>query len=295
MSDSFALWLELAGRRPLLSEQEVTLHTRTIQSWLAGDVPQRIGKRSMDRMIESNLRLVIMVFRRKFSFISTYDRRAQDVLQDGALGLRHALLKFDPARGYKFSTYAYNWIYKYMDDSVRSAKLIRLSADCQSTVMSARRRIASYTAEHGKPPTIKWIAESLNRQPSTVKFYLDCDQTMGNVASLNNKCSGDDDKSEVIVLLEAEPEYDLEADSQGEKLNQVLQIIMSGAGLTDIEKHLISGRFLNNNGPQTWSSLERETGVKQRSAPLMVQKALKRVAKTAERYNLDIEQMLSAV
>ena len=295
MSDSFAAWLHQAGRRPLLTHQEVMIHARSVQGWLAGDIPERIGQRSMNRLIECNMRLVVNVFRRKFSYINTTDRRALDLLQDGVLGLRHAITKFDPARGYRFSTYAVNWIYKYMDDSVRGSRMVRLSADCQSLAMSARRKSAAYMAEHGKPPSYEWLAEALNKPVKTVKTYLEAHDQMGSVCSLNKAIHDPSiDELELMNIIPSPEPYDMAADRQGEKLNQVLQIIMSGSGLTDREKELIAGRFLNSNGPDSWSSLEKETGVNQRNAPAMVKRALARCTKTAEKYGLDLEDILSA-
>lgn len=292
MTDTFASWLNAAGRRPLLSEAEVLTHCRAIQGWLAGDIPERIGRRSLNRMIECNLRLVVNVYRRKFAYIGSHDKRALDALQEGALGLRHAITKFDPARGYKFSTYAVNWIYKYMDDGIRLARPVRLSADCQCVVITAKKLTAQYVSKHGRAPSKDWLASQIKSKPvDTVKFYLDRYEKFGQLASLD-KSTNDEDSTSFAEMIPARDSYDMELDKRSETLDQVLQVIMSGAGLSDVEKELVYGRFLNANGPTAWTTLERETGINARNAPVAVERCLKRCAATAKKYNLDLSEIL---
>lgn len=114
MSDILGDYLKTIGRIPLLSDEEELHHGRLIRCWLDQAEPPRVverrGRRALERMVNANLRLVVSV-------VSKYRRRIRgscidmmDLIQAGNLGLIRAVEKFDPARGYRFSTYGYWWI-----------------------------------------------------------------------------------------------------------------------------------------------------------------------------------------
>jgi RNA polymerase sigma factor (sigma-70 family) len=122
--DSIQRWVEGANRYPLLSAAQ-ELHLATlVRTWLdaTDPTPQQIraGRRAKERLINGNLRLVV---KRAFSFrriISVRGGDLSDAMQESCLGLNRAAELFDPARGYKFSTYACLWI----DQAVRRYLLI---------------------------------------------------------------------------------------------------------------------------------------------------------------------------
>ena len=116
MASDLAPYLNMIGRVPLLTpSEEIILGTavREWQDWLGGpnEAPPRVkrrGLRARDRMMEANLRLVVHIAKK-------YAGRLQgmellDLIQEGTIGLVRGAEKFDPARGYKFSTFAYWWI-----------------------------------------------------------------------------------------------------------------------------------------------------------------------------------------
>lgn len=114
MSDILGDYLKTIGRIPLLSDEEELHHGRFIRTWLDQSQPskgaERQGRRALERMVNANLRLVVSV-------VSKYRRRIRgnsidmmDLIQAGNLGLIRAAEKFDPSRGYRFSTYGYWWI-----------------------------------------------------------------------------------------------------------------------------------------------------------------------------------------
>ena len=112
-------WLENAARFPLLTaSQEIQLGNQ-IRAWLDSDNPDpktvRRGQRARTRMIQCNLRLITAVAKKYTTRIQTNPSVShEDLLQEGSLGLARAAEKFDPATGYKFSTYAYWWIRQSM-------------------------------------------------------------------------------------------------------------------------------------------------------------------------------------
>ena len=121
MADATQRWLNAAGRQPLLTAAG-ELHLGTmVRAWQdhpdgADGAPPgviRRGRRARDRLVASNLRLVAHVLgKQRPKLASIADDDLQDLLQAGAQGLTRAAEKYDPARGYRFTTYAYWWIWQ---------------------------------------------------------------------------------------------------------------------------------------------------------------------------------------
>ena len=135
-------WLDAAGRQPLLSaaaELHLGALVRQWQDWepTAAEAPpavRRRGLRARDRMVASNLRLVAHV-------VDRYPRPPQlsfeDALQAGAVGVVRAAELFDPARGYKFSTFAYWWIRQALTHELDRSSTIRLPSNVASAMRGA--------------------------------------------------------------------------------------------------------------------------------------------------------------
>ena len=134
MADSVGAWLAAAGRVPLLTAaEEVHLGAmvREWQDWPGGPdaapAPvQRRGRRSRDRMIQANLRLVMNVAKRYHRAIERRRLAPEDALQEGTLGLMRGAELFDPAKGYKFSTYGYWWVRQAITRWLSSSDTIRV-------------------------------------------------------------------------------------------------------------------------------------------------------------------------
>jgi len=149
-------WHDQAGRRPLLTPAEEILLGTQVRAWLdhAEPVPAAVvrrGMRARDRFVTANLRLVINVADRYRSVPAQY---TDDLIQAGNLGLMRAVEKFDPTRGYKFSTYAYWWIrqgiHSFLEHHSRSIRLP-----------------TTHAAQYTKLQTaILDLSERLNRRPS---------------------------------------------------------------------------------------------------------------------------------
>jgi RNA polymerase sigma factor (sigma-70 family) len=142
MSSAVQLWLDAAGRHPLLTPAEEIHLSTMVQRGMNPDATpgqQRAGRRARERMINANLRLVAANCRSYLPRIAKQSALAQeDLLQEGVLGLNRAVDKFDPERGFKFSTYATWWIRQSMARviEVHGNGAIRLPI---SAVVMARR------------------------------------------------------------------------------------------------------------------------------------------------------------
>jgi len=145
-------WLAGAGRYPLLTASlEITLGN-AVRAWQdhpdgPAAAPPRIrraGLRARERLVCSNLRLVASACRGWFHRAQSVGLEREDVLQIGAVGLQRAAEKFDPARGYKFSTYATLWITQGVRRVCVEGGLIR--TPCRSETASAATRAAAERA-----------------------------------------------------------------------------------------------------------------------------------------------------
>jgi RNA polymerase sigma factor (sigma-70 family) len=126
--------MNAAGRYPLLTPAE-ELHlgamVQTWQQWPGGPdaapaAVRRRGLRARDRMVTANLRLVVAVARKYQRYAAVRSVEFEDLLQAGAIGLQRGIEKFDPAKGYKLSTYAYWWIRQALPRAIWAGGAIRL-------------------------------------------------------------------------------------------------------------------------------------------------------------------------
>ena len=153
MTDCLGDYLKTIGRIPLLRDEEEIQYGRMIRDWLDQDVSttqiERLGRRAKERMINGNLRLVVSIVKQYSRRISGNSIDMMDLIQAGNLGLIRAVEKYDPARGYRFSTYGYWWIKqsitRFINESDRiirvpqsllalTIKNNQLQADCKETL-----------------------------------------------------------------------------------------------------------------------------------------------------------------
>ena len=164
-------WLNAAGRIPMLTPAE-ELHlgalVRRWQDWepTPAEAPpavSRRGLRARNRMVAANLRLVAMVVDR---FPRPPHVALEDALQAGSLGLIRAAEKFDPQRGYKFSTYSYLWIRQALTCEIDKSGTIRTPANVNATMRGTR--YGSTTPEQLERAALVWHGcISLDAPPPT--------------------------------------------------------------------------------------------------------------------------------
>ena len=158
--DSVRLYLREIGKIPLLSaEEEMDLARRIIE----GD------KKAKDKMAEANMRLVVSIAKR-------YSGRGLDFLdliQEGNTGLLRAVEKFDPDKGFKFSTYATWWIRQAITRAIADqARTIRIPVHMVETINKLVREQRNLLQELGQDPTPEQIAERMDMTPDKVREIL---------------------------------------------------------------------------------------------------------------------------
>jgi RNA polymerase nonessential primary-like sigma factor len=224
--DSLRSYLRDIGRVPLLShEQEITLG-RQVQELMVieelreeltlrsgGESPSeellaaeagltppllrrriQAGRRAKERMVAANLRLVVSVAKK-------YTKRNMellDLIQEGTIGLVRGVEKFDPTRGYKFSTYAYWWIRQGITRAIaEKSRTIRLPIHITETLNKLKKGQRELSQELGRTPTITELAEAVELPEEEVKDLL-CRARQP--VSLETKV-GDGEDTELLDLL----------------------------------------------------------------------------------------------
>ena len=180
-------WLDTIGRVPLLTPaEEIELGT-TIQRWQQHPPPcppgiRRRGMRARDRFVTANLRLAVSYVARRCNRLAKAHGGSEDLVQAANMGLITAAERFDPARGYRFSTYAYWWIRQAVNRWVdQHSRMVSIpGSHCQHLAKTAAitRRIER---ERGRLPTHQELATELGVSLRVLEQVLENGRPIGSL------------------------------------------------------------------------------------------------------------------
>ncbi|MEH6813505.1 MAG: RNA polymerase sigma factor RpoS [Motiliproteus sp.] len=267
--DATQLYLNEIGFSPLLSAEEEVYFSRRA---LKGDEASR------KRMIESNLRLVVKIARRYINRGLTL----LDLIEEGNLGLIRAVEKFDPERGFRFSTYATWWIRQTIERAIMNqTRTIRLPIHVVKELNVYLRAARALAQKLDHEPTCEEIAEMLDKPVENVKKMLGLNER---VSSVDTPVGKDSDKSllETIPDTEAsDPEAWLQNTNLIGRLDEWLDTLP--------EKHseVLARRFgLRGYEMSTLEQVGHEIGLTRERVRQIQVEALKRLREIVENNGL---------
>ncbi|HEX6462414.1 MAG TPA: RNA polymerase sigma factor RpoD [Candidatus Saccharimonadales bacterium] len=261
--DSVRLYLREIGKIPLLTpEEELELAYKVV----SGD------KDAKDKMAEANMRLVVSIAKR-------YSGRGLDFLdliQEGNTGLLRAVEKFDPDKGFKFSTYATWWIRQAITRAIADqARTIRIPVHMVETINKLLRTQRRLTQELNREPTNEEIAEAMEMDVDKVEYVMKIKQ---DITSLDASVGNDDEDSVLGDFIEDEDAASPEDSASTQLLKQQLWAILNT--LNDRERKIIILRFgLEDGRPRTLEEVGQIFGVTRERIRQIEAKTLAKVRK----------------
>jgi RNA polymerase nonessential primary-like sigma factor len=274
--DATQLYLGEIGFSPLLSAEEEVYFSRRA---LKGDEASR------KRMIVSNLRLVVKIARR-------YNNRGLallDLIEEGNLGLIRAVEKFDPERGFRFSTYATWWIRQTIERAIMNqTRTIRLPIHVVKELNVYLRAARELSQKLDHEPTAEEIAQSLDKPVRDVTKMLRLNER---ITSVDTPLGGENDKVLLDVIADDDghgPEEDLQ--DSDIKLN----IIKWLEDLNPKQREVLARRFgLLGYEPSTLEDVGVEIGLTRERVRQIQVEALRRLKDMLGHKGLDLEALFN--
>ncbi len=272
--DATQLYLGEIGFSPLLTAEEEVLYARRA---LRGDEAAR------NRMIESNLRLVVKISRR----YSNRGLALLDLIEEGNLGLIRAVEKFDPERGFRFSTYATWWIRQTIERALMNqTRTIRLPIHVVKELNVYLRTARELSQKLDHEPTAEEIAEKLDKPVNDVSKML---RLNDRVSSVDTPIGGNGEKALLDIIPDvshSDPEVSIQDD------DIKLSLIDWLNELNPKQKEVLARRFgLLGYEPSTLEEVGREINLTRERVRQIQVEGLRRLRDILTKQGLDMESL----
>ena len=261
--DSVRLYLREIGKIPLLTAAE---ELALAQKVVAGD------KKAKDKMAEANMRLVVSIAKR-------YVGRGLDLLdliQEGNTGLLRAVEKFDPDKGFKFSTYATWWIRQAITRAIADqARTIRIPVHMVETINKLLRTQRRLTQDLNREPTNEEIADAMELDVEKVEHIMKIKQ---DISSLDASVRADEEDSVLGDFIEDEDTVTPEESATGQLLKEHVKDLLGS--LSEREQKILRLRFgLEDGKNHTLEEVGQEFSVTRERIRQIEAKALAKLKK----------------
>ncbi|MCP3679486.1 MAG: RNA polymerase sigma factor RpoS [Gammaproteobacteria bacterium] len=270
--DATQLYLQEIGFSPLLTAEEEVHYGRLVQK---GD-----GK-ARNKMVESNLRLVVQIARRYV----TRGLPFLDLIEEGNLGLMHAVEKFDPEKGFRFSTYATWWIRQSIERAIMNqSRMVRLPIHVIKELNGYLRTGRDLAKSLEREASMEEIADELNKSVDDVKKILELDE---GVVSVDEPVARNSSKLLVEMLPEkgGNPEEELFDESLKDQIFQWI------GELNELHRDILERRFGlgAHSERQTLERIGQELDMTRERVRQIQIEALKRLRQTLEDHGLSFD------
>ena len=273
--DPTRLYLNEIGASPLLTAEEEVMYSRQAQR---GDESAR------KHMIESNLRLVVKIARRYMNRGLAF----LDLIEEGNLGLIRAVEKFDPERGFRFSTYATWWIRQTIERAIMNqTRTIRLPIHVVKEINVYLRAARSLAQCLDHEPSAEEIAELLDKPIEDVERMLGLNERTASTDSSVMSNSGK-------TLLDTIPDRSIKDPTESLQEDEVHSNVEDClAQLSDKQREVVERRFgLHGHQVSTLEDVGREIGVTRERVRQIQMDALKKLKRILEHEGFSIDALL---
>lgn len=270
-AEAISYLTRLTRLRLLTFEEEITLANRV----------QRGGKeakQAKDRLVESNMRLVINIAKNYHTPLVPFE----DLVQEGAIGLMTAAERFDPSKGYRFSTYATHWIRQAISRAIdNKSKAIRIPAHVSETLRKLERMRALLQREEGEEPSAERLAQKLGISLRKVNVLLQASQEPVSLDML----VGDEENTTLASLINdrsaANPQDAILCAEKQRELEELLMV------LTPREQEIMRKRLgFEDDSAQVLQEIGEKMHISRERVRQIEVQALKKLKYAAKRRDL---------
>lgn len=305
--DSVRQYLQEIGRYPLLTHEQEILYGKQVQEMMQLKIKRdakakeldrpltrpewaelvgmpeaelakivQTGDRAKRKLVESNLRLVVSVAKK----YQKLNMEMLDLLQEGGIGLQRAAEKFDPTKGYRFSTYSYWWIRQAMTRALsEQSRTIRLPVHMTEKLGKIKKTQRQLAIKLGRPSTIEEIAAALDLKPKQVR---DCLFQARQPISLDVKI-GSEQNTELGDLLEDDGQTPDEFATFNCLKDDLEKWMLD---LTPQQRHVLRLRYgLTNNQPMTLQQISNILNLTRERIRQIEKAAIKRLQQRQDSLN----------
>lgn len=234
---------------------------------------KKIGyKDAYNKLIVHNTPLVIKIAK----YYQNNGLDFEDLIDEGVFGLIRAIKKFDPSKGFRFSTYATWWIRQSITRAIHDqGNTIRIPVHANEKIYGIKKAYIELQSETGKTPSLEEVAKKLNMSYKEANMYYQFYNNY-NLNSLQNPIGDEDDDSVLQDFIEDTSCVNPEANAEHVELRRIIDVILSSEHFNERERKVLNDRFLAEH-PKTLEQVGNELNVTRERIRQIEAKAIRKL------------------